>query len=437
MGTSTLAWSTIVAKGLKAKVPEPMRRLDQGGEKEVLVPHLLYEDPDIRSHRMAQQVFAVLQNTLSPGSVLFEFPGNLFNHRSDAYRLVIDQIGPVVGGFRPVSMYGNKLKNQLLFSAIFRVPEDSLKAIAEGVVYNNVQYKGVAYKDGVKNGLVRVHLNLHVADEEDEMVEKLRLSLRHYGKVCDIKSYKCHGFFEGQVSALLDTSAENSGDNSFEPLAKMLYLESWDSYASASFRGAPPVCYHCRQSGHIRKSCPMLQSIKSFKCGKLGHTSRFCKTRVVPNENDLVNDTRENKKASTEKVVSTEVKKTQAAQDVPQKPIVLDDSKVGDNEEDNMSEDDDEVLLVREINRKDAIMKDLTSDTPDFANGALASRYAPIEERTTMDVEPNKNKGKSTSSSVLTTGRRNSIHGVSVYSTKTPTGSGKPLSLFGSSHRDT
>ena len=236
---------------------------------------------------------------------------------------------------------------------------------------------------------------------------------------------------------MLDTSADNSGDNSFEPLAKMLYLESWDSYASASFRGAPPVCYHCRQSGHIRKNCPTLQSMKCFKCGKLGHTSRFCKTRVKPIEEDLVNDSRETKKASTERVVSTEEKNSSSEEEAPKKQIVSGDSKVNYNEEDSMSEDDDEVRLVKEINRKDVDMKDIPFETPDFANGALASRFAPIEERTTMDVEPNKSKGKSTSSSVFTTERRNSIHGVSGYTTKTPTGSGKPLSLFGSSHRDT
>ena len=117
MSASTTAaapsWSVIASRASKARVPDPIRQTAADGVKTNLTPHTLYEDKDIKYHLMAQKVHTVLQNTLTPGSVLFSFPNSLFVDRVDAYSLVIKQYGPVVGNkFCPVSMYGNRLKDE-------------------------------------------------------------------------------------------------------------------------------------------------------------------------------------------------------------------------------------------------------------------------------------------------------------------------------------
>ena len=177
--------------------------------------------------------------------------------------------------------------------------------------------------------------------------------------------------------------------------------------------------------------------IQCFKCGKLGHTSRFCKTRAKPIEEERYDNVREVKKAS---VVKDTVVVQEVEDELPKKaevggegssPVVKNIGK-----EDCMSEDDDdEVMLVEEVNRKDLTKKD-TSSSSDLSSGTLASRFAPVDVRTTMDVDTLKDKNKVSGSTVVTPQRRNSIQTGSAYQTKVPAGSGKDYKLFGSSHRD-
>ncbi|OBZ80357.1 hypothetical protein A0J61_11593 [Choanephora cucurbitarum] len=64
-----------------------------------------------------------------------------------------------------------------------------------------------------------------------------------------------------------------------QQLSRQLYLSFWDKHAPASFKGAAPVCFYCRQTGHVRRECPKLQNQKCYGCGVKGHTRRFCKQK--------------------------------------------------------------------------------------------------------------------------------------------------------------
>ncbi|KAI9339477.1 hypothetical protein BD770DRAFT_400189, partial [Pilaira anomala] len=66
----------------------------------------------------------------------------------------------------------------------------------------------------------------------------------------------------------------------FQDLTRMLYLEDWDDFAPASFKGAQPVCYYCGKSGHIKTGCPTLTKMKCFICNQTGHARRRCKASV-------------------------------------------------------------------------------------------------------------------------------------------------------------
>lgn len=416
-----IAWATVAARRLKAKVPEPIRMVRDSEVRETLVAHSLYEDTDIKHHLLAQKVYSVMQNALSPGSVLFSFPGNLFDHRSDAYQLVLDQIGPVVGGdFKPVSQFGNRIKNELLFSVVFRDSEHAEKAISSGVSYNEVVYKGTPFKDGVQSRLVRVHMHLPVTEEEDILTEYLLKSMGHYGKVCDVKKYKSRGFYEGQVSVLLDLTAIDGKE--YQPLSKMVYLESWDVLVPASYRGAPPVCYHCRQAGHIRKDCPTLKAIECFRCHMKGHTARFCKKEVASLSEEIDNyiaDTEEknNRKAGASGIPAEkqpeekkpEVKKPEVKEPEVRKPevtvvkvelakaksivpagiapMLLDPKEEASSNAEVVDEhmsDGEEVVLVQL--KKKVIRKEADGHSS-FVGGTAASNFASSDVKSTMTVD--------------------------------------------------
>ncbi|KAI9330251.1 hypothetical protein BD770DRAFT_403917, partial [Pilaira anomala] len=79
---------------------------------------------------------------------------------------------------------------------------------------------------------------------------------------------------------LLDRSLTDIDTPSFQDLTRMLYLEDWDDFAPASFKGAQPVCYYCGKSGHIKTGCPTLTKMKCFICNQIGHARRHCKASV-------------------------------------------------------------------------------------------------------------------------------------------------------------
>lgn len=57
----------------------------------------------------------------------------------------------------------------------------------------------------------------------------------------------------------------------------MIYLEPEDVYMSATYQGAPKVCFHCRLIGHERQECPELAHLQCYKCKGFGHLRRHCR----------------------------------------------------------------------------------------------------------------------------------------------------------------
>ncbi|CAO3641225.1 unnamed protein product [Cunninghamella echinulata] len=133
--------------------------------------------------------------------------------------------------------------------------------------------------------MVRVLLD-YIPKKQAELVDGIFLSMSIYGKVCQIKKLTNDGYFEGQVSVLLDTNNTDEAQK-YQPLQRMLYLSFWNSYMPASYKGAPPVCFQCRQSGHIRKDYPMMKQITYSRCLHKGHIARFCKEKEDDIEKEI------------------------------------------------------------------------------------------------------------------------------------------------------
>jgi len=257
MVAKSVSWTDVVSKGRSAKVIVPITVKDSmSGTMDNLISKTVYEDPDIKSMMLAQKASSIVQQALTPGSVLFSFPASLFEHRAKAYELIENQISKEVNGFRTISNYTNRTSKDLMVEVKFKNADSNVKAIDDGVVVEGITYKASPSNDGVTRTMVRVQLDLLRIPEESTFLADLIRSLEHYGKVCQVKQFFFHGYFEGKVSVMLDTSVGNG--KKYQPLARMLWLEDWDVYVPAQFKGADPVCYYCRQSGHVRKDCPKL-----------------------------------------------------------------------------------------------------------------------------------------------------------------------------------
>ncbi|KAI9365684.1 hypothetical protein BD770DRAFT_438917 [Pilaira anomala] len=192
--SSGTAWTTVVARGLEAKVPVPIH-------------------PEIAPYTRAQQVHPIIHSALSPSAVIFDFPAHTFENRTDAYRAILNQSGSR--------------------------PDVTLKAIESGITIDSIQHKTVPYKDTTSNGtsLIKVNITIHTSEEEDELIPLLKSSLGNYGKVCQIKKLLYQGFFEGEISVLLDRSSDGTQQQQYHELTRMLCLESRDTFTPASFKG--------------------------------------------------------------------------------------------------------------------------------------------------------------------------------------------------------
>ena len=107
-----LNWSTVVARGLQVKVPTAIQRNNRSATLQSKA-ETLYEDEDITDQLRAQKAAAIIQQALHPDTVLFTFADDVFTERTDAYRIIEKEIGEVTG-FRPISLYGNSSRKELI-----------------------------------------------------------------------------------------------------------------------------------------------------------------------------------------------------------------------------------------------------------------------------------------------------------------------------------
>ncbi|KAK4520191.1 uncharacterized protein ATC70_008438 [Mucor velutinosus] len=91
--TTDLSWIQVLSRGQSKKVinAQPQRAKDDQFQ---LVPEVLYEHDDLKAEVLTRKAAAILQQALTPGSVLFTFPSKTFAHRTEAYRLIKEQIFP-------------------------------------------------------------------------------------------------------------------------------------------------------------------------------------------------------------------------------------------------------------------------------------------------------------------------------------------------------
>jgi hypothetical protein len=354
------SWSDVTARGLTHKIVRPARPFKQGNGDVSLIGKIIYEHADLNVQILARKAASIVRQALTPGSVLFSFPPRLFKSRSEAYDLIAKQCG-AVSGVRPISMYAGKASGDLLVEVKFVVPESTTKAVSVGVSVGDLSFKATPSTDSMSNSnLVHVKLNLLRIPDEETFVADLKRSLRYYGQVYQIKKFLFHGYFEGEISVLLDVSSGFIDDKgelmSSQPLANNLYLEEWDCFAAATFKGAAPVCHWCRLAGHIRDNCPDLANRKCFNCKARGHTSRFCKVEPLTEGEDL--DAYIKVSAKT---------KAKSAPSVPAKDIIrfIDVESVVDEEE----------------------LPDAPTLFASSAYGSAASKHAPIDIRLSMDCE--------------------------------------------------
>ncbi|KAG2191898.1 hypothetical protein INT47_005345 [Mucor saturninus] len=247
-----LSWSTVASRGASKKVLRPLPVSTETDSQFKLKSNILFEDPQLDHQIMVRQAASIVKQALTLGSVLFSFPASLFKHRTEAYELIETQCG-AVQGFRPISNYRTRSAGEIMVEVKFVMPTSTTKAMSHGVSYKNLLFKGSPSVPSDNNTLVHV------------------------------KEYTCGGYFEGELSLNIDISAgyivASGHEVKNEPLTNNLYLEEWDCFASATFKGAPTVCHWCCLAGHVRSKCPDLAKTKCFSCHGHGHTAKFCKRK--------------------------------------------------------------------------------------------------------------------------------------------------------------
>ena len=227
-------------------------------------------------------------------------------------------------------------------------------------------------------------------------------SLRYFGKVYQIRRVLRNGYFEGRMTITLDPSVGHIDDNGNlhdpHPLQRMLYLESWDVFAPASYKGAAPICYYCRQAGHIRSTCPDLAKRKCFGCGRTGHTRRFCSTKPTapatntisePSETQLLDQYLQQSTSAhdenEENADSNNV--TTVENDTVEENVDIDDQPMehASTTTPEMHEQQD-LLDDEHMDMEDEVIAEQTTQR-DPSTTLLASKHAPIEVATMMKVD--------------------------------------------------
>ncbi|KAI7879338.1 uncharacterized protein EV154DRAFT_429116, partial [Mucor mucedo] len=188
---------------------------------------VIYQSEDLECLIRMQKATEIVKQALTPDSALFSISASLIQHRTEAYKLIETQCGPV-HDFRPISNYGSSLDRDRLIEAKFVDDSSFDKAIFTGVTIKNTVMKGTYSIDCemYKPAHVKI-LFLYIPDKED-FLKKLMKSLLVYGEVLQVKEYTCGGYFEGELSGILNTTTGYSDDDSAvfanEPLLNNLYL---------------------------------------------------------------------------------------------------------------------------------------------------------------------------------------------------------------------
>lgn len=258
-----------------------------------------------------------------------------------------------------------------------------------GITVDDINYKASPSVPGVEKPLVRVQLNLLHMATDDELKHGLLSSLQYYGKVYQVRQIMCNGYFEGQLTVTLDPSQgyvdEDGKKRDSQPLQRMLYLEKWDVFAPAAFKGAQPICYYCRQEGHIRSTCPELAKRRCFGCGETGHTKRFCRMKETPplmpaeSESELL-DNYAKDSAAMDSTTDEQYEESSEDHTAIENEIQIEDDLT--TQEKDMNEDDAEDM---EINNDENCLTPEYDQDP--AESVLGSKWAPYDRAINMKVD--------------------------------------------------
>lgn len=216
--------------------------------------HRLYENPDHAALMECCIAFRFLDTPLTPGSVIFKLPKKLFANRTDAYKLIENEIGPVANKiFIPLSDRYTST-DFLIINTKFCTEEATKKAVSTGLKIEGKQYTALLYKDKLQlNDVTKMEISCVPIEEDDNvLVEKLTSALCNYGKVMLITRNSCNGYFDGNVTVDLD---RNNSSRNWPPLPNRMYFKCWDNFLTATYKSYPQVCKCCYESGHFHKYC--------------------------------------------------------------------------------------------------------------------------------------------------------------------------------------
>ncbi|ORX41824.1 hypothetical protein DM01DRAFT_1274501, partial [Hesseltinella vesiculosa] len=166
----------------------------------------LYEEPDLMARKTISDAERILEAALDPDNVLLTLPTRFFENVVQVYKVVQDKLGPVVG-ISPVQ--GDFQKKDLVMLDIkFQNSADSRKAIEIGITIEGMTFKATPASAGGKNPpkMVRLYISRVPKVEDQELIEGLKDSCANYGQVMQISKYTRGGFFEGEVSVMVDRS---------------------------------------------------------------------------------------------------------------------------------------------------------------------------------------------------------------------------------------
>jgi hypothetical protein len=379
---------------------------------------------------------SILEMALHSDTVLFECLNKDFENPKEVYSIMTKEIGALTGA-RIIKQNNGRPTGTFMVEALFTKHDDAEKAITQGFDIGGIQYKAIPTRS--KNNELPKMVTIHVIGipfaATDVLRDQLLESLAIYGKVCKISVLKDSGVFEGAITALLDTDP-SQGD--FEPLQKMLYLKTWDIFCPTNFRGQPPVCYHCRKVGHLKRDCPILAALQCFRCQGKGHIARHCRNdSLAPRKSVSPEDTPAVKKQKIEENTGKDEEKTEEKQRKNEKdeekqlkkeenkqnenetterkegydahqagggrsPIVsISDSSICSNSNDNTPVDQ-EANNANQEKTDDEVMLDVSAQQDEvqginkkiISSGMAASKYAPYESRSTMALDTRKEMDK-------------------------------------------